>query len=33
MKSRKATEITKDPERKNTRKSSGWVKTTAMAIM
>ena len=33
MKSRKATEITKNPEKKNRKKSSGWIKTTAMAIM
>jgi hypothetical protein len=33
MKSRKATEIIKNPERKNRKKSSGWIKITAMAIM
>jgi hypothetical protein len=33
MKSRKASEIIKNPEKKNKRKSSGWIKTTAMAIM
>lgn len=33
MKSRKSSETTNNPEKKNTRKSSGWVKTTAMAIM
>ena len=33
MKSRKASEITKNPEKKNRKKSSGWIKTTAMAIM
>jgi hypothetical protein len=33
MKSRKATEITKNPEKKNRKRSSGWIKTTAMAIM
>jgi hypothetical protein len=33
MKSRKASEIIKNSEKKNKRKSSGWIKTTAMAIM
>lgn len=33
MKFRKTSEVTKNPEKKNRKKSSGWIKTTAIALM